>query len=195
MQEQSANFQDHIVDFVEDLFSDVVQSEIRTGDLNSISHDIEGYATCRNPGCGTLVIKQVAKRAFGFCELCAKDLLGSSVRVAEVINAGRRAYVPLKSRKTERCKYPDQEKKANKARQRAMKRLKLMFPEIYDILLAEERAKEGLVAWTVEHAVDQSAKDPSQATLDFATVYAALSQQGVDLHGLEEDEARQDLTR
>jgi len=71
-----------------------------------------------------------------------------------------------------------------------MKRLKLMFPEIYDILLAEERAKEGLVGWTVEHAVDQAAHEPSEATLDFVNVYAALSQQGVDLHGLEEDETR-----
>lgn len=183
-----------MINLVEDLLPDLIEADIRVGDLNSACHEIEGYVTCRNPGCGTIIVKQVAQRTFGFCDLCAKGLIGKPARVAEVINAGRRAYLPLKTHKAERCKYPDREKKAEKARLRAMKRLKVMFPEIYDILLAEERSKEGLNPWTVERAIDRSERAASEATLDFANVYAALSQQGVDLHGLEENETRQNIT-
>lgn len=191
MNKQSADIHDHRVNLIENRVPDVVKGG---GDLNSDVHEVEGYVTCKNMGCGSLVVKQVARRTFGFCEICARNLLGKSVRVAEVVNAGRRSYVPLKNRKTEKSKYPDTEKRAEKARNRAMKRLRALFPEIYDILLAEERSKEGLNPWSIERAVDQAGEEPSKATLDFANVYAALSQQGVDIYGLEKDEARKDIT-
>jgi hypothetical protein len=62
---------------------------------------------------------------------------------------------------------------AEAARVAAKQRLKEIFPELYQTLLAEERAKRGLEPWPIEtaHVIDD---DTRRTTMDFAEVYAAL---------------------
>jgi hypothetical protein len=71
------------------------------------------------------------------------------------------------------------------ARLRALKRLRAVFPDLYDVFYAEERARVGLEPWTIDMAVGPTADTGCNETLDFARVYHALDQHGVDVHGLE----------
>jgi glutamine synthetase adenylyltransferase len=54
---------------------------------------------------------------------------------------------------------PERNRATNRARGRAQRRLKNLFPEIFDLILAEERAKEGLAPFPLQRAASTVASD------------------------------------
>lgn len=75
----------------------------------------------------------------------------------------------------------ERQKASEKARLRAMQRLRAVFPDLYDIFLAEERARAGLEPWPLEKAIKPSEDQDGSKTLDFARVYHHLQQAGVNV--------------
>lgn len=55
-----------------------------------------------------------------------------------------------------------------------------MFRDLYDIILAEERAAEGLDPWPIDMAVRYGPDPGAEQTLAFARAYHLLDENGVD---------------
>ena len=66
-----------------------------------------------------------------------------------------------------------------------MARLRTVFPDLYDVFYAEERARLGLDPWTVDAMLSDGPDPGCQQTMDFARVYHSLTEHGVDVNGLE----------
>ncbi len=71
-------------------------------------------------------------------------------------------------------------KDAEKARRNARARLAAMFPDLYDIVLAEERSRLGLKPWTVDLAIRAKEDPDGELALGFAEMTAALQREGID---------------
>lgn len=149
--------------------------------------DLAGYRSCRNEHCDSgLVLLEVAQRTKGLCTDCFRGELGRSLAEIEVRNQGRtqRMRMPKAKQAAEKGNRWTH-MAATKARKRADRRLRLLFQDLYDVLLAEERARLGLDPFPLETAVHEpTGGDPSE-TIAFARVYAALDQHGVDVNGFE----------
>lgn len=155
---------------------------------NGSQIDIAGYRACRNEWCSELVLVEVARRTTGLCSTCFATNIGQQVGAVEVISRGQRQKVQTRVPKpADRAKGDRRTKVATeKARLRAMKRLRAVFPDLYDIFYAEERARCGLDPWPIEMALRPGPDPDGSKTMDFARVYHALDQNGVPLHGLED---------
>lgn len=147
--------------------------------------DVAGYRACRNSWCPTLVLAEVAERTDGLCTECFRGQLGAKVAAVEIRNKGR---ILSMQRTRGRARAGSKGNRATKtsaenAKRNAMRRLRDLFPELYQLLLGEERARLGLEPFPLETAVHE----PTDAslTIEFARVYDALDQHGVDLDGLE----------
>jgi hypothetical protein len=168
------------------------RSVAKVDDVSHIEHgsqiDIEGYRACRNQWCSNIVLLEITERTGGLCTECWRTHLGQQAAEVEVVSKGSRVKVKLaKGRMGDRNNKGnrDTHRKADRAKLRAMRRLRSLFPDLYDMFYAEERARAGLDAWTVDTVIQkQSALDAKQ-TLDFARVYHALTNHGVDVDGLE----------
>lgn len=121
---------------------------------------VEGYVVC--PGhhhveATRLVRDDVAHCTGGLCLDCFAAEGGKRIREIELVMRGRRLVVPVGDgkRKTKRYRPHRNARKAlnAKARERARKRVADLVPELYVVLLAEERAKLGLPALPVQIAV------------------------------------------
>lgn len=121
---------------------------------------IEGYVVC--PGSHhveqiRLIREEIAHCTGGFCLECFAAEGGKRLAEIELVMKGRRLKVPIGDGKPKRKRYRphrNARKALNaKARERARKRLSDLQPELYVILLAEERAKMGLPALPVQIAV------------------------------------------
>lgn len=100
------------------------------------------------------------------------------MRHIEVVGRGFRVRVPLRKPKRQKrpaIKHPDHHK-AERAKANALKRLKAIFPDLYDTLVAEERSRLGLAPWPTETAVRYGWDPDSSETLRFAAVYHALEE-------------------
>lgn len=153
-------------------------------------HDltVAGYTVCRTPDCGALVLDEVAYKTRGHCAPCFRANANIILDAAITVVAGREKLV-LKTRqgnKTDgeraqrkrakkRAKATAAErakrKKVAMARIAADRRLRRLFPELWEILLADERAKLGLNAWTIDRTLT-----PGEATssLEFLAKYRRL---------------------
>jgi hypothetical protein len=106
-----------------------------------------------------LVKDYVAQRTGGICSECfAVEVGRDRIRRIELVRQGQRLVVPARakpSKKRYRYRPERNRRKAlnSKARERARKRVADMVPELYDAVLAEERAKLGLEPWPVEIAI------------------------------------------
>lgn len=69
-----------------------------------------------------------------------------------------------------------------------MKRLRAIFGDFYDMLLAEERAAVGLDPWPIETVVGANPGLGAEETVDFAAVYHALDEHGVTADGIEDQD-------
>lgn len=125
---------------------------------------------------------EVAARTGGVCPEAWRILNQQRLTEIELVGRGSRIKVPL----TRARKRPDrhltpaqvQRKKAGeKAKHRARKRLAAMFPDLYDALVAEERAEMGLEPWPVERAI--RGEDP-EVEIGFAALMAELDEREVD---------------
>lgn len=148
--------------------------------------DLAGYRSCRNEHCGGLILVEVAQRTKGLCIDCFRGQLGASLAEIEVRNLGRsqRMQIPRRKQAPEKGNRWTHDA-GNKARARADKRLRQLFRDLYDVLLAEERARFGLDPFPLETAVNEPSDGDASETIAFAAIYASLDQHGVDLDGLE----------
>ena len=149
------------------------------------AHIVEGYVLCA--GCGDeLVLDVVANRTGDLCVDCLKAN-GGPRRKIEVLARGTRIPVPLKAPKRQKKRSaPSDESKARekqveKCRAKARKRLQALFPDFYDILLAEERAAAGFDPWPLSRAVMFGPDPDGSQTEAFLAVYHALDDRGVDV--------------
>lgn len=149
---------------------------------NDTQIEVLGYESCKNTWCNEIVIKEVAKRTKGFCSDCWKDVFNANIAEIEVRARAERVKMRIKGNgKPNRKKGNRERQKAvEKARLRAMKRLRAVFPDLYDIFLAEERARAGLDPWPMEMALKPSEDEDGSKTVDFAEVYHHLQQAGVE---------------
>lgn len=148
-------------------------------------HEIVGYVVC--VGCGNeLVLDVIAGRTGGLCPACFAAH-GKPLRTIEVEARGTRIPVPLeKPRRRRAKKNPSPEAKArerqiDKCKDRARKRLQAIFPDLYDILLAQERAAAGFDPWPYGTALRSGPDPDGNLTTRFAALYHALDERGVDV--------------
>jgi hypothetical protein len=155
---------------------------------NGSQIDLAGYRSCRNQWCESLVLLEVTERTAGLCVTCWRSHLGAQAAEVEVVNRGERLKVSVSRRRGgPRTNKGDRDthRKADKAKVRALRRLKGVFPDLYDVFYAEERARVGLDPWTVDSVINEPPEMRAEQTLRFAAVYAALNDHGVDVDGLE----------
>lgn len=155
-------------------------------EIEATQLDVAGYRSCRNEHCGDLVLLEITRRTGGLCVECFRGDLGSSLAEIEVRNQGRKLSMQMpKGKRAAEKGNRWTHMAATKARRRADDRLRALFRDLYDVLLAEERARLGLEAFPLERIVHEpSDGDPSES-IDFARVYHALDEHGVDVDGFE----------
>lgn len=151
--------------------------------------DVLGYRLCASETCNNQVLDAVAHATGGFCTDCA---VGGRLRdyehVIVSVDGGqvhvdatkrpqtarnRRQYLRRKGSETlKRRKHA-----AEKAKIAAWKRLATLAPELYQLILADERHKRGLTPIAAHSAVRKACGDVAWETLDLLAFYRALSSQ------------------
>jgi len=144
--------------------------------------EFAGYRACDNEWCSELILKEIAERTRGFCPTCYRQLCSESFTEIEVRNRGQRMVAPIRMKAT-----PSKDKgnrqtsrRARKANQRAMKRLAMLFPDLYDVLRAEERARDGLEPWPIETVIEENEGPDTDTSVSFARLLAALDDHGIE---------------
>lgn len=181
-----------MVDGVVDGCFDLVESGARriVTKMDDVSHrshgsqiDLEGYRSCRNEWCTSLVLVEIAQRTRGLCSDCFRTHLGAQVAEVEVVSRGDRMTVRSRKRRKSQTDKGDRttERRARSAQRRAYRRLRAVFPDLYDVFYAEERARLGLNPWTIDSVVTEPSSLDAEQTLDFARVYHALNEAGLDV--------------
>ena len=150
-----------------------------------IAVPIDGYRFC---GCGTQVPEHTWAATGRRCMTCFTDGTMVELHEIEIRHRGHRTQAKLPTSKwaprpNSRARGP-QHKKALRASAKALKRLKMLFPEAYDVLYAEERHKQGLPP--VAHP------DPGHLERAVATYLRARAYALDDTEGAEDDDAPQD---
>lgn len=100
----------------------------------------------------------------------------------EIVSRGRRTMVTRRTGLTRKHKPSTQTRSrrlAAHASRRALKRLKNLFPDLYDILYAEERASVGLEPWSLQRALEHDDDPDGTVALGFARMLAAVDEAGV----------------
>jgi hypothetical protein len=143
--------------------------------------EVEGLVLCREHG-NHWVRDEVARRTGGLCPEAWQAKQGRRSETIELVMRGRRLKVPVtrprqKHNKTLTSEQKHRKKQAEKAKEAARKRVAAMFPDLYDTILADERAQRGLEPWTVEQAVRGG---DANVDLGFAELFAELEDRGVD---------------
>lgn len=133
---------------------------------------MEGYALCVS--CSeTWVRNEVARRTDDRCPECFAASGGKRITELELVGRGMKVKIPIKSGR-KRAARPDtperaaRRREARKARVAARKRLAAIFPDLYDVILADERASRGLEPWPVDVAVRGNAPDVDVAFAELA---------------------------
>lgn len=134
---------------------------------------VQGYVTCLL--CPELVVREVAARTGGICSGCFKGGRGPNMRRLEVVGRGYRIRVPTRRPRPTKIRTRDaHHNDVVKAKLRANKRLRAIFPDLYDTLLAEERAAAGLDPWPMDMAVRHAWDPDCSQSMRFAEIYHAL---------------------
>lgn len=122
-----------------------------------------GYGICRL--CQSAELDIVLWKTNGLCAACFRD--GANRLFSEVIAhhaSGERVRLSLVSEKRSpgerrrrrfrsKRERTDHERKVRRAEAAALRRLKHLYPDVYEVLVADERSERGLEPWTVERAV------------------------------------------
>lgn len=102
-----------------------------------------GYEQCRD--CGDFAVEGTLRR--GRCEACRGRLAEVAATAEVTYEVGGRTLVsrPTRARKRSRRRPRTEADRAwNRARSRALQRLATIHRPLYEVLLAQEKAKEGL---------------------------------------------------
>ena len=135
--------------------------------------------------CGELVLKEITERTGGLCTGCFRTHLGEQLTEVEVRARGQRVKARMTGNRRAKNKgNPKTAKLAEKARMKALKRLRAVFPDLYDVFVAEERARLGLDPWSIDAVVRENGGPSADETISFARTYHALDSHGVDIDGL-----------
>ena len=128
------------------------------------------------------MLKEVAERTRGYCGDCWRTVFNENLTDVEIRGRGFKGHIQLRTKTGPKKNKGNRTraKQVEKAKLRAMKRLRAIFPDLYDMILAEERARVGLEPWPVEMAVRGSDDRDGEATLKFAQMYYFLEQAGVN---------------
>jgi hypothetical protein len=128
---------------------------------------LEGHVLC-----GTCqaawVLTDVARWSGGDCTECFQANGCQRRSRVEILTRGRRISIPLHAPKNRRHKPKVKSKDAEKAKERARAKLAAMFPELYQVLVADERSAAGLKPWTVPMALQRGGPEAAEATIAFA---------------------------
>lgn len=104
---------------------------------------VAGYYACRR--CGEWVPDGVGRR--GYCTDCMRDI-GDEARTIELayeVEGRTLVSRPTRARKHRQPKRDPESRRAwNRARSRALQRLKRIHAPLYEVLLAQEKAELGL---------------------------------------------------
>lgn len=133
-----------------------------------------GYVRCH--ACGALTMQATANQTHGHCIQCWKDR--SPLATLEVMHESVR-YSARRQKRSYPRKKPDRkgEVPAWNARYAAFVRLANLFPDVFDMILDEERAVLGLGPVAHYEPIDVDAV--VSKTLAFHDVYDALESEGV----------------
>lgn len=137
-----------------------------------------------------MVLSEVAYKTNGHCAECFRNKANEILEAALVVVSGRERItlrtVGGKTRSPgERAQRRRGKRRAAKtprgmerarlyqmARARADARLRALFPELWEVIIADERAKLGLDAWTLDRALTPGTAD---ADLTLLTVLRRLN--------------------
>lgn len=149
-------------------------------DNDGTPSQVFGYEVCST--CGNAVLTEVAWKTDGRCAECFRVEFNRILDEILVMTSDRQE-LRVRVRRTKRHpselagrrrakktakKRPDVRARARlsvNAQQRAKARLARLFPEIYEVMLADERSKLGLDAWTIERALTPHRVDESTYAL------------------------------
>ena len=192
--QQPPNVETHPVHSVEYFDFDLVEARhlrtvVKVDDISHSGHgsqiDLAGYRSCRNQWCPELALKEITERTGGLCTDCFRTHLGEQLAEVEVRARGQRVKARMTGNRRAKNKgNPKTAKLAEKARMKALKRLRAVFPDLYDVFVAEERARLGLDPWSIDAVVRENGGPSADETISFARTYHALDSHGVDIDGL-----------
>jgi len=121
-------------------------------DGSEISLGLEGHLRCRQLGCETQVPVFVGHMTTGLCFDCFVNGPMARLKEIEVLHRSTRVAIKLpesknkrKNRKKTNNGSLTHSHKVTRAKDAARKRLVMLYPEVYDLLYAEERHKAGLM--------------------------------------------------
>jgi len=144
-----------------------------------------GYQPCGH--CQTPVLNEVAWKTGGRCSDCYRNKLGPVFDDIVAVTKNRERIRLTLSKRTPADRAGRRRNKARRgfeakekarltmlARTRAYSRLTRIFPEIWEVLYADERAKLGLTAWTIDKAVSPHRVD--HKTMNLLQTYHRLEE-------------------
>lgn len=112
--------------------------------MSEAGHAVEGYIVCR---CGSWVPEALAHQTRGMCTECF-GRESSHLKVVEAVHRGSRMALPVRSGRKAKKKGSKGKQAthqaARKAEMSALRRLRALYPELYDMLYDEERVARGL---------------------------------------------------
>jgi hypothetical protein len=151
--------------------------------------EVVGYRICASGVCDRLVLEHVAVRSGGYCpDCCSRGVAEAAKTVLVALEGGRYPVKSAKPAQTARNRRQYLRRKADprriearkaqeKAKRAAMRRLRAFCPELYDLLLADERMKRGLDPFPLETAVLPGSGVDGWETMDATAFYHALARQ------------------
>lgn len=137
---------------------------------------VAGYVACVTCA-DRWVTREYARWHRGQCELCFIAAGRELRRGVEIVARGARVTLPTGRR--HKTKVKAKNKAGEKAKERARKRLAAMFPDLYQILLAEERAELGLTPYPGDWDVRRGEDPSGEQTQAFLALYHHLDERGV----------------
>lgn len=142
--------------------------------------DVVGYTICSHHG-NHWVRDEVACRTGGMCPEAFAETHGQRSATLELVGRGMKIQIPVRKRRHKpKTKTPAQQarkRESERAKDAARKRLAAMFPDLYDMLVADERAARGLEPWPTERAIRGG---DATVELGFAELLSELDDRGVD---------------
>jgi len=138
-----------------------------------------GYQVCKR--CGVPVLDLIAYKTDGLCPADHREYMASRLDVIELRGKGLRVPISETKPKTDyqrdknaaknkrRRQDPDRRRKERlreHAKRRAYVRLRHLFPEVFDVLMADERARAGLAPWSVDMALTPGSGEATVEIVD-----------------------------
>lgn len=153
---------------------------------------VAGYTACDQ--CATFVLDVIAFKTRGLCAECFRRQANAIIDPVMVIVDGRERLVlrtdvsrrkPGARAQRARARRRKRQEPDEKARRkevaacadRARRRLQRLFPEMWEILLADERAKAGLNAFTIDRCLRGEPLDGPSSSLELLAIYHHIEQQ------------------